>query len=104
MKLNCSSCAYFFSNQSSTAIFDALSNGANVNVDPLSNGTNVNVDPCNMGGSHMNNSNSEGLPPWYQSFSSLSSTELLSAFMPPTSFPLVKVLSLFPSSKFFLSH
>ncbi|KAJ6990861.1 hypothetical protein NC653_019184 [Populus alba x Populus x berolinensis] len=33
---------------------------------------------------------SEVFPSWYQAFSSLSSTELLSAFMPPTSFSAVK--------------
>ncbi|KAJ6990863.1 hypothetical protein NC653_019184 [Populus alba x Populus x berolinensis] len=43
-----------------------------------------------MEGSNVNNSNSEVFPSWYQAFSSLSSTELLSAFMPPTSFSAVK--------------
>ncbi|KAJ6740786.1 SERUM RESPONSE FACTOR-like protein [Salix purpurea] len=69
------------SNQSSMALFDALSHATN----------NLNANHCNnMEGSNMNNSNSEVFPSWYQAFSSLSSTELLSAFMPPTSFSAVK--------------
>ncbi|KAF9678833.1 hypothetical protein SADUNF_Sadunf07G0077200 [Salix dunnii] len=69
------------SNQSSMTLFDALSHATN----------NVNANHCNnMEGSNMNNSNSEVFPSWYQAFSSLSSTELLSAFMPPTSFSAVK--------------
>ncbi|KAJ6996620.1 hypothetical protein NC653_013278 [Populus alba x Populus x berolinensis] len=59
------------SNQSSTANFEALSHGTN----------NVNANPCNnMEGNNMNNSDSEVFPTWYQAFSSLSSTDLLSAF------------------------
>ncbi|KAG6768411.1 hypothetical protein POTOM_027325 [Populus tomentosa] len=70
------------SNQSSMTLFDALSHATN----------NVNANHCNnMEGSNVNNSNSEVFPSWYQAFSSLSSTELLSAFMPPTSFSAVKV-------------
>ncbi|EEF33397.1 conserved hypothetical protein [Ricinus communis] len=67
------------SNQSSTTMFDALSHEANVNV-----------DGCNMGASQMNNQNCETMPSWHQAFSSFSSTELLAAFMPPNSFPLMK--------------
>ncbi|KAJ6678014.1 AGAMOUS-LIKE MADS-BOX PROTEIN AGL104 [Salix viminalis] len=70
------------SNQSSMALFDALSHATN----------NLNANHCNnMEESNMNNSNSEVFPSWYQAFSSMSSTELLSAFMPPTSFSAVKV-------------
>ncbi|KAJ6419485.1 hypothetical protein OIU84_029567 [Salix udensis] len=69
------------SNQSSMALFDALSHATN----------NLNANHCNnMEESNMNNSNSEVFPSWYQAFSSMSSTELLSAFMPPTSFSAVK--------------
>nr|TKR74148.1 MADS-box transcription factor 56-like [Populus alba] len=69
------------SNQSSMTLFDALSHATN----------NINANHCNnMEGSNVNNSNSEVFPSWYQAFSSLSSTELLSAFMPPTSFSAVK--------------
>ncbi|XP_061950037.1 agamous-like MADS-box protein AGL104 [Populus nigra] len=69
------------SNQSSMTLFDALSHATN----------NVSANHCNnMEGSNINNSNSEVFPSWYQAFSSLSSTELLSAFMPPTSFSAVK--------------
>jgi hypothetical protein len=74
--------AFFFSNQSSMTLFDALSHATN----------NVNANHCNnMEGSNINNSNSEVFPSWYQAFSTMSSTELLSAFMPPTSFSAVKV-------------
>ncbi|KAJ8769588.1 hypothetical protein K2173_005191 [Erythroxylum novogranatense] len=72
----------FFSNQqSSTTIFDALSHGTN---------STVTMDRCNNGVSLMDNSSSESLPAWYQSFSTLSSSELLAAFVPPTSFSLIK--------------
>ncbi|CAN1224607.1 Agamous-like MADS-box protein AGL104 [Linum grandiflorum] len=64
------------SNQSSTTIFEALSQG-NGNVDPL-------------GGNHMNNSNGESISPWQQAFSSLASTEFLTGFLPPTSFAPIK--------------
>ncbi|KAJ6366120.1 hypothetical protein OIU77_002656 [Salix suchowensis] len=82
------------SNQSSMALFDALSHATN----------NLNANHCNnMEGSNMNNSNSEVFPSWYQAFSSLSSTELLSAFMPPTSFSAVKVSpSLWASLKYYV--
>ncbi|CAN1194393.1 Agamous-like MADS-box protein AGL104 [Linum perenne] len=72
------------SNQSSTTagLFEALSQG------------NTNVDPCNnnmgVGGNHMNNSNSESTSSWQQAFSSFSTTELLAAFLPPTSFAPIK--------------
>lgn len=78
----------FLSNQSSTANFEALSHGTN----------NVNANPCNnMEGSNMNNSNSEVFPTWYQAFTSLSSTDLLSAFslQPHSQQDAVKVLPLF---------
>lgn len=70
-------------------------------------GTNVNVDPCNMGvggTAQINNSDSETITSWQQAFSSLSSTELLAAFMPPSSFPLMKVISflLFFFKKYYL--
>ncbi|CAN0912025.1 hypothetical protein LINGRAHAP2_LOCUS27167 [Linum grandiflorum] len=71
------------SNQSSTTIFEALSQG-NGNVDPL-------------GGNHMNNSNGESISPWQQAFSSLASTEFLTGFLPPTSFAPIKVLLLLSS-------
>ncbi|CAN1224603.1 Agamous-like MADS-box protein AGL104 [Linum grandiflorum] len=71
-----SSCIPVSSNQSSTTIFEALSQG-NGNVDPL-------------GGNHMNNSNGESISPWQQAFSSLASTEFLTGFLPPTSFAPIK--------------
>ncbi|KAF2293091.1 hypothetical protein GH714_036525 [Hevea brasiliensis] len=83
LKSDQSSCIPVSNNQSSTTMFDGLS----------SHGTNVNVDPCNMGvgaGTLINNSNSESITSWQQAFSSLSSTELLTTFMPPNSFPLMK--------------
>jgi hypothetical protein len=78
----------FLSNQSSTANFEALSHGTN----------NVNANPCNnMEESNMNNSTSEVFPTWYQAFTSLSSTDLLSAFslQPHSQQDAVKVLPLF---------
>ncbi|XP_050205058.1 agamous-like MADS-box protein AGL104 isoform X2 [Mercurialis annua] len=57
------------SNQSSTTMY---------------NGGNVNVEGCS------NNQNNENIASWNQAFSSFSSTELLAAFMPPNSFPLMK--------------
>lgn len=65
----------------------------------LTHGTsNVNANPCNnMEGSNMNNSDSEVFPTWYQAFSPLSSTDLLSAFSPQphSQQDAVKVLPLF---------
>ncbi|CAL1380296.1 unnamed protein product [Linum trigynum] len=75
------------SNQSSTSLFEALSNVG---------------DPCNNmggGGNHMNNNNNsnnnndnnESISSWQQAFSSISPTELLAGFLPPTSFaPTIK--------------
>lgn len=57
---------------------------------PLSHGTSINADPGNMGECQISNLSHESLPPWHQNYTA---TELLSAFMPPTSFPLVKVIS-----------
>ncbi|KAJ8769654.1 hypothetical protein K2173_005257 [Erythroxylum novogranatense] len=76
-----SSCIPVSNQQSSTTIFDALSHGTN---------STVTMDRCNNGVSLMDNSSSESLPAWYQSFSTLSSSELLAAFVPPTSFSLIK--------------
>ncbi|KAJ8769651.1 hypothetical protein K2173_005254 [Erythroxylum novogranatense] len=76
-----SSCIPVSNQQSSTTIFDALSHGTN---------STVTMDRCNNGVSLMYNSSSESLPAWYQSFATLSSSELLAAFVPPTSFSLIK--------------
>ncbi|CAI0554502.1 unnamed protein product [Linum tenue] len=70
------------SNQSSTSIFEALSQG-NANVG----------DPCNNigGGNNNSNNNNESISSWQQAFSSISPTELLAGFLPPTSFaPTIK--------------
>ncbi|KAK9272656.1 hypothetical protein L1049_003032 [Liquidambar formosana] len=48
------------------------------------------VDPCNTGGCHISNSSNESLPPWHQNYTS---NEILSAFMPQSSFPLMKILT-----------
>ncbi|XP_062147818.1 agamous-like MADS-box protein AGL104 [Alnus glutinosa] len=48
---------------------------------------NINVDSSNMGGYHISNPGDDGLPSWHHS---CSATELLSTFMPPTSFPPIK--------------
>ncbi|KAJ6918855.1 hypothetical protein NC651_012958 [Populus alba x Populus x berolinensis] len=70
-KFSTSSLLLSFCNQYSTANFEALTHGTN----------NENANPCNnMEGSNMNNSDSEVFPTWYQAFSSLSPTDLLSAF------------------------
>ncbi|KAK4583967.1 hypothetical protein RGQ29_021905 [Quercus rubra] len=63
-------------NQSSTAMYDQLSQA-----------TNINVEPCNMGGCQMSNQRDDGLPSWHHSYTA---TELLSTFMPPNSFPSTK--------------
>ncbi|EOX92192.1 hypothetical protein QUC31_003510 [Theobroma cacao] len=63
-------------NQSSSTIYD-----------PMPHGANMTVDACDMGGCHVSTSSNDGLSPWHHSYTS---TELLSAFMSPTSFPLMK--------------
>ncbi|GAB4848665.1 hypothetical protein Ancab_003376 [Ancistrocladus abbreviatus] len=67
-------------NHSSAALYETLPHG----------GTTVNhVDPNSMGGGcQMSNPNEhQGLPPWHHAYTS---TELLNALMPPSSFPLIK--------------
>lgn len=71
---------FTFRNQSSTAMYDQLSQA-----------TNINVEPCNMGGCQMSNQRDDGLPSWHHSYTA---TELLSTFMPPNSFHSTKVLIL----------
>ncbi|CAI0554500.1 unnamed protein product [Linum tenue] len=69
------------SNQSSTSIFEALSQGnANVGENHMNNNNNNN-----------SNNNNESISSWQQAFSSISPTELLAGFLPPTSFaPTIK--------------
>lgn len=55
--------------------------------DTLSHGTNIHVDPVSTAGCHISTSNNESLPTWQHNYTS---TELLNAYMPPSSFPLMK--------------
>ncbi|OMP11869.1 hypothetical protein COLO4_03634 [Corchorus olitorius] len=62
--------------------------------DPMPHGTSMTtVDACDMAGAgtgtgcHVSTSSNDTLPPWHHNYTS---TELLSALMSPTSFPLMK--------------
>jgi hypothetical protein len=70
---------FTYRNQSPGEIYNQVSYAANINV-----------DSSNMGGYDISNIPSDdGIPSWHHS---CSATELLSSFMPPTSFSPIKVL------------
>nr|DAD24650.1 TPA_asm: hypothetical protein HUJ06_026114 [Nelumbo nucifera] len=55
--------------------------------DTISHGTSLNVDPRSMGECHVSNPSDANLPSWHQAYTP---TDLLSAIMPPSSFPLMQ--------------
>uniref|UniRef100_A0A7N0T8X8 MADS-box domain-containing protein n=1 Tax=Kalanchoe fedtschenkoi TaxID=63787 RepID=A0A7N0T8X8_KALFE len=55
--------------------------------DPMLQGSGITTDHESMNGCHITNSTYEQIPPWHQSYTS---AELLSVFMPPTSFSQIK--------------